>query len=122
MLKTLAQILACEGYFTVVGTATDGCQAFKKALALSSELVLVGFDLPYLNGSQVTEYIKHFRNPPVVFIVTSKDASGCRATSEVAGADAFIVKSGNLKAQLRARLQERFGPTAKPIRQSGRPK
>jgi len=31
MLKTLAQILALEGNFTLVGTATDCCQAVRQA-------------------------------------------------------------------------------------------
>jgi hypothetical protein len=38
MLKTLAQILALEGNFTLVGTATDGCQAVRQALTMEPAL------------------------------------------------------------------------------------
>jgi DNA-binding NarL/FixJ family response regulator len=119
MLKILAQILSAEGRFTVVGSATDGCQALRQTLVLVPELVLVDLHLPHLNGAQVTSYIKHFRNPPVVFMVTSDDRSNSRAMSEAAGADAFIVKSGDLRDQLKAKLQEWFGLAANPYCNTG---
>ena len=102
MLKTLAKILAREGNFTVVGTAIDGHQALQYTLVLSPELVLI--DLPHLNGVQVTRYIKQFKNPPIVFMLTSDDSSSFRSMSRAAGADIFIVKSGDLDTQLRSKL------------------
>jgi len=118
MLKTLARILAQEGNITVVGAATDGRQALQYTLALSPELVLMDFHLPHLNGAEATRYIKQFVNPPIVFIVTSDDSSSSRTMSKTAGADAFIVKSGGLHAQLRSKLQEWFGSATNTMRQS----
>jgi len=112
ILKILSQILGAEDRFTVVGSATDGCQALRQTLALNPELVLMGFHLSQMNGAQVTSYIKHFKSPPVVFMVTSDDSSSTRAMSRAAGADAFIVKSGDLHAQLKVKLQEWFGSAA----------
>ena len=118
MLKTLARILVQEGNITVVGAATDGRQALQYTLDLSPELVLMDFHLPHLNGAEATRYIKQFVNPPIVFIVTSDDSSSSRTMSKTAGADAFIVKSGGLHAQLRSKLQEWFGSATNTMRQS----
>src|SRR5258706_15228420 len=112
MLKTLARILAQDGNITVVGAATDGCQALQYTLALSPELVLMDFHLPHLNGAEATRYIKQFVNPPIVFIVTSDDSSTSRPMSKTAGADAFIAKSGDLRAQLRSKHKKWLEPAA----------
>ena len=108
MLRTLTQILAAEGKFKVIGSATDGCQALKQTMALAPELVLMDLHLPHLNGAQVTSYIKHFKNPPDVFIVTSDDSFDSRAMCKAAGADAFIVKSGDFRAKLTEKLKDWF--------------
>jgi DNA-binding NarL/FixJ family response regulator len=122
MLKTLAQILAREGNFTVVGAATDGCQALRYALALAPDLILMDLHLPHLNGAQATRNIKQFVKPPIVFLMTLDDSSSSRTMSKAAGADAFIVKSGDLDAQLRSKLREWCGSAANPARPSGKQK
>lgn len=109
MRKILAQILSAEGGFTVVGSATDGLQALEHAKALVPALVLMDLDLPHLNGAQAASALKKLNNPPVVFIVTSDDNSNAREISKAAGADAFIVKSANLHAELGAKLHDWFG-------------
>jgi CheY-like chemotaxis protein len=109
MLKILEQILAAESKFAVVGYATNGYQALAHTKILVPDLVLMDFDLPLLNGAQATTYIKHFRNPPVVFMVTSSDSSVFQSTCEAAGVDAFFAKSDDLHAELKAKLQEWFG-------------
>jgi CheY-like chemotaxis protein len=114
MLKILAQILAAEGKFIVVGSATDGCQALRQIVELAPELVLMDFNLPDLDGAQATRCVKHFRNPPIVFVLSSVDSFSSREMCKTAGADAFVVKSEDLQAQLRAKLQEWFGSAANP--------
>ena len=112
MLKTLAAIIAQEPDLDIVGTATDGRKAVLAAATLAPELVLVDLHLPHLNGAQVTRCLKQFESPPVVFIVTSDDSPSSRSLSATAGADAFVVKSGDLHLQLHSELQEWFGPKA----------
>jgi two-component system NarL family response regulator len=109
MLKTLVGILTRERGFEVVGTATDGRQAVHSAATLAPQLVLMDLHPPHLNGNQATRCLKQFENPPVVFMVTSDDSSSYRAVSTVAGVDAFVLKSGDLHAQLESKLQEWFG-------------
>jgi DNA-binding NarL/FixJ family response regulator len=100
MLKILAQILKALGDFVLVGAATDGRQALRSVLALSPDLVLMDFHLPGLNGIQATEYIKRFEQPPVIVVITSDDSSASRSLALKAGADAFVVKGGNLRERL----------------------
>ncbi|MGO8674833.1 MAG: response regulator transcription factor [Limisphaerales bacterium] len=107
-LKALAQILELEGRFTLVGTATDGCQAIRRAFFLKPELVLMDYLMPHVNGIEATRQIKQFENPPLVIIVTSDDPSRCRPLATAAGADGFVDKSADLHAQLHLVLQELF--------------
>jgi DNA-binding NarL/FixJ family response regulator len=108
-LKALAQILKCEGHFTLVGTATDGCEAIQAVSSTKPELVLIDNLLPHLNGIEATRRIKQFGNPPRVIMVTSDDSSNCRTLAKAAGADGFVSKGGDLRDQLRLLFQELFG-------------
>jgi DNA-binding NarL/FixJ family response regulator len=123
ILKVLSQILAGEGGFTVVGSATDGCQALRYASDLKPELVLMGLRLSKLNGAHATSQIKQSMNPPVVFMTGSDNGRCSRATSEAAGADAFVSTSADLEVDLRARLGEWFSPKSRPAaKRRGDPK
>jgi DNA-binding NarL/FixJ family response regulator len=108
MLKILVQILGQVDGFELVGTASDGRQALRSVLTLAPDLVLMDFHLPHLNGIQAAEYIKGFERPPVVIIITADDNSASRSMARRAGADAFVVKRGNLRVQLVATLQKLF--------------
>jgi CheY-like chemotaxis protein len=107
MLKPLAQVLAQEGDLALVGTATDGCQALRYALALSPGLVVMDFHLPQLNGIQATRQLKQLENPPVIILMASEARMNSEAMT--AGADAFVLKARDMRVQLRARLRELFG-------------
>ena len=111
MLKRLARILKAAGNFDLVGTATNGWQALRQVSALSPELVLIDFRLPHLNGIQATQYIKQREYPPVVILVTSDDSAFARSMAEMAGADGFIRKEGNLRHRLIGALQDIFRPS-----------
>ena len=108
MLKTIAQILALEGNFTLVGTATDGCQAVRQALTMEPELVLMDYRMPHLNGLEAIRHIKQSENPPLIILVTADDTPRSEALAKAAGADGFVKKRGNLHDQLRSVFQELF--------------
>ncbi len=114
MLKTLSKILALEGIFTLVASATDGRRAIQHALTIEPELILMDVHLPHLNGIEATRYIKQFKNPPVAIIVTSDDTPDSRALAKGAGADAFVTKSGDLHAQLKAIFRRFFSARQEP--------
>ena len=108
MLKTLSQILTLEGIFTLVAAATDGSQAVRYASTIELELILMDVHMPHLNGIEATRYIKQFRNPPLVIIVTSDDTPDSRALAKAAGADGFVTKSGDIHAQLKKIFRKLF--------------
>src|SRR6266478_3321379 len=108
MLKILAQILALEGSFTLIGTATDGCQAVRQILTMEPELVLMDYRMPHLNGLEATRLIKQSENPPLLIIVTSDETPNGDALRKAAGADGFVKKGGNLRDQLRSLFQKLF--------------
>ena len=112
MLRDLTGLLARDHRFQVVGTASEGRQAVLAAASLNPQLVLVDLNLPHLNGVEVTRCLKQFDDPPVVFIVASDNSPVSERMSATAGDDAFVVKSGDLDAQLHSKLQEWFGPRA----------
>lgn len=110
LLKILSQILEEAGAFELVGTATDGHQALRQAAALSPELVLMDLHLPQLNGIQATRHLKQHEPPPVVILVTSDESALARSLAAQAGADAFVLKAGNLRHRLMSALRDLFGP------------
>jgi len=108
LLKILAQTLALEGNFTLIGTATDGCQAVRQALTMEPELVLMDYRMPHLNGLEAIRHIKQSENPPLIILVTADDTPSSEALAKAAGADGFVRKRGNLHDQLRSVFQELF--------------
>src|SRR5882724_4526874 len=108
LLKILAQILALEGNFTLIGTATDGCQAVRQVLTMEPELVLMDYRMAHLNGLEATRHLKQSENPPLIVIVTSDDTPSAEALAKAAGADGFVKKGENLRDQLRAVFRELF--------------
>src|SRR5437867_10591676 len=89
MLKALSKILALEGIFALVAAATDGSQAVRHALTIEPELILMDVHMPHLNGIEATRYIKQFKNPPLLIIITSDDTPDSRPLAKRAGADGF---------------------------------
>ena len=114
MLKTLSQILTLEGIFTLVASATDGSQAVRYASTIEPELILMDVHMPHLNGIDATRYIKQFKDPPLVIIVTSDDTPDSRALAKRAGADGFVTKSGDIHAQLKTIFRKLFGVGHEP--------
>ena len=108
-LKTLALMLALEARFDLVGTASDGRQAVRKAFELRPELVLLDHRMPGLDGIQAIRCIKGLKHPPLVVLVTSDNTPDCRARAKAAGADGFVDKGGDLQGQLHGTFHELLG-------------
>lgn len=122
VLKTLTQILKLEGYFALVGTATDGCQAIRLALTMQPELILMDYRMPHINGIEAAQNIKQFKDPPLIIMVTSDDTPRCKAMAKAAGVDGFVSKGGDLHAQLRAIFHALFNFEARPFPCQSQPK
>jgi len=105
-------MLVKESGFELVGTATNGHQALRYVADLKPDLVLMDFEMPCMDGLEATRSIKQSGRQsgyaPVIVIVTSEDTLACRSRAEEAGANGFVPKSENLRAQLKSTLDSLF--------------
>ena len=79
--------------FTVVGEAGDGAEAIAKARDVSPDVLLVDIRLPDLDGFAVAEEIAAWPDPPVVVLVSSRDAAVYRSRLASTPARGFIAKN-----------------------------
>jgi DNA-binding NarL/FixJ family response regulator len=90
--RSARALLEAEG-FAVVGEAGDGAEAIAKARVVRPDVVLVDIQLPDLDGFAVAERIAAGRDPPVVVLISSRDASVYRSRLASTSARGFIAKS-----------------------------
>jgi DNA-binding NarL/FixJ family response regulator len=95
-------LLEAEG-FAVVGEAGDGAEALAKARVVRPDVVLVDIQLPDLDGFAVAERIAAWPDPPVIVLISSRDAAVYRSRLASTPARGFIAKrqlSGEALADL----------------------
>ncbi len=85
-------LLEAEG-FQVVGEAADGFEALTEAAALCPAVVLLDVQLPGLDGLAVAEALAARPYPPVVVLISSRDASAYGPRLAKAAARGFIAKA-----------------------------
>jgi DNA-binding NarL/FixJ family response regulator len=90
--ESAAALLEAEG-FAVVGEAADGGSAIAQAERLRPEVVLLDIQLPDLDGFAVAEQIAGWPDPPVVVLISSRDAAVYRSRLASTPARGFIAKS-----------------------------
>jgi DNA-binding NarL/FixJ family response regulator len=84
-------LLEAEG-FTVVGAAADGAAALAAALELRPDVVLLDVQLPDVDGFVVADRLAALAHPPIVVLVSGRDASSYTARLAVTSASGFISK------------------------------
>ena len=97
-------LLESDG-FEVVGEAADGEAAIEAARRLRPDIVLLDVQLPGLDGFAVAERLAAASHPPVVVLISSRDADAFRrrlAGSPVRGFIAKAELSGECLASLLA--------------------
>ena len=114
LMALLAKIVSKDKRVFIVGSATDGRKAVGNAPTLQPDLVITDLHMPGLDGAEVTRHLKQLPNPPVILVATGDDTSGAWARSMAAGADAFLVKAGNLAPRLLSAIQEFFPDDLEP--------
>jgi DNA-binding NarL/FixJ family response regulator len=85
-------LLEGEG-FVVVGEAGDAAEAIAKARDVSPDVVLLDVQLPDQDGFAVAEHIAAWPSPPIVVLVSSRDAAVYRSRLASTPARGFITKS-----------------------------
>jgi DNA-binding NarL/FixJ family response regulator len=119
MRDLLGIVISQQRGFELVGTAADGRQAFRAAAALRPDVILMDFDMPFLDGLQATRLIKTYGRQigcaPVIVLVTSEDTLECRSQAKDAGADGFVSKSEDLRSQLTSTLDRLFSESRESL-------
>ncbi|MEA2535870.1 MAG: hypothetical protein QOF11_104 [Chloroflexota bacterium] len=100
------EMLAAAG-FDVVGEAVDGQGALTAVGRHHPALVLLDVQLPDLDGFEVTRRLLAQPQPPVVILVSTREASDYGRRIHGSGALGFITKSRLSGDTLRAVLPER---------------
>jgi DNA-binding NarL/FixJ family response regulator len=95
--RAVARDLLELGGFRVVGEAGDGVAAVATSRALCPEIVLLDIQLPDIDGFAVAALVAEQDEPPLVVLVSSRDASAYRQRLAASPVRGFISK-GDLSA------------------------
>jgi len=114
LMALLARIVLKDERVSIVGSATDGRKALYNASTLGPDLVITDLHMPGLDGAELTHRLKQLPDSPVVLVVTSDDTPAGWAKCMAAGANAFLVKAGNLAPRLLSVIQEFFPDDLEP--------
>lgn len=102
LLKALGLALRNEGY--AVDLAMDGAEGLKKARFLEYDAVLLDVMMPKIDGFEVLERLRAFRNHTPVMMLTARGTTPERIRGLDSGADDYLCKPFEL-AELLARLR-----------------
>ena len=91
--RTTARMLLESDGWTVVGEAADGAEGIARARELKPDLVLLDVNLPDTDGFHVAERLTGDDAPPVVVLVSSRDASDFGPMVSGCGARGFVSKA-----------------------------
>jgi DNA-binding NarL/FixJ family response regulator len=94
-------LLQAEG-FEIVGEAIDGASALEAVAKLRPDMVLLDVQLPDLDGFQVAERLAERDDPPLVVLVSTRDAASYRRRLADTPARGFIPKGELSGPALRA--------------------
>lgn len=91
--ESLKIILGLEEDFEVVGTASNGQEAFEMCQKVIPDIVLMDIRMPVLDGVLGTKLIKnHFKNIKIVILTTFKDDEFIKEAMKN-GAEGYILKN-----------------------------
>jgi DNA-binding NarL/FixJ family response regulator len=91
----LKMILDSEEDFTVVGTASNGREAFEACRTLHPEVVLMDIRMPVMDGVEATKVIKEsFKDIKILLLTTFKDTEYIRSAVKY-GAEGYVLKSNS---------------------------
>jgi DNA-binding NarL/FixJ family response regulator len=91
--RASARALLQAGGFDVIGEASDGTEAIAAVTALRPAIVLLDVQLPGLDGLAVAERLAQAADPPVVVLISGRDATAYGPRLDRTPAHGFISKS-----------------------------
>jgi DNA-binding NarL/FixJ family response regulator len=91
--RASARALLQAGGFDVIGEASDGTEAIAAVTALRPAIVLLDVQLPGLDGLAVAERLALAADPPMVVLISGRDATAYGPRLDRTPARGFISKS-----------------------------
>ncbi len=91
--RASARALLQAGGFDVIGEASDGTEAIAAVTALRPAIVLLDVQLPGLDGLAVAERLAEAADPPMVVLISGRDATAFGPRLAQTPARGFISKN-----------------------------
>lgn len=89
LFRTLLEQTACQ----VIGQASDGLEAIRKAQELQPDLILLDLGLPKLNGMDVLRRIRKLSLHPRILVVSQDSSIEIVEAALSLGAQGYLLKS-----------------------------
>ena len=90
--KHIKEFLASGSKIEVIGEASNGLEAIRKARELKPDLVLLDIRMPGINGIEATHQLKEKMPGIKVIILTVFDMDEYREAVKTNGADGYVIK------------------------------
>ncbi len=97
MLAGLRASLGRLHHLEVLGSAMDGRQGLDNVLRMRPDIAIVDIGLPFMDGIEVTERIKHQLDHCKVLMLTSHDDDNNLFSAFAAGADGYVLKDSGIQ-------------------------
>jgi DNA-binding NarL/FixJ family response regulator len=91
--SALERLLSHQPEWKIVGQATDGLEAIRKAQELKPDVVIMDVTMPEMNGLEATPEIKKAIPSTEILIFTQHDSSQMVREAQKAGASGYLLKS-----------------------------
>ena len=91
--RAQARMLLTRAGYDVVGEADDGLSGLRAARELSPEVILLDVQLPDIAGFEVARLLHEESDPPVIILISSREASDYGGGIDRSGANGFISKA-----------------------------
>src|SRR6266436_4421612 len=100
--RGISSCLARQERFAIVGEATDGLEAVRKARELLPDIILMDIDMPLMNGLAATELL-HRELPNVKVLILSMHSNTDYVLRIIqSGARGYVLKEASLEELARA--------------------
>lgn len=91
--RAQARVLLTAAGYEVVAEAADGESGVRVARDLSPDVVLLDVQLPDITGFEVARLVRSEPAPPVIVLISSRDAADYGSRIRRSGARGFISKA-----------------------------
>jgi len=111
VVEGIKRLVSDQPDFEVIGTASDGLEAIRKAKALKPDIVIMDISMPNLDGIQATQDIKKYDDQIAVVVFTMYTDTAHAVNLFRQGVSAYVLKGEPISDLLVALKAVREGGT-----------